>query len=141
MIQLPYSRHGRHRVPQCVWVPKLTGAQTAWCGGVLGGAGWSVLARRPDHADAGNKLSGLSECGTPLCAANAKSVRSWAIYIPDREPHALIAISMFDSAEIALVSSEKAADWGEYTLPLNPSSTDVGDETGLIIPDDRVTWS
>ena len=50
-------------------------------------------------------------CAGRLCAADARVGGFSGYYLLAGGPDELIAISMFDSADEALVSNEKAADW------------------------------
>ena len=47
-----------------------------------------------------------------LCAANALELKGFrGYYLIDGGPDVIITVSMFESADEALVSNEKAADW------------------------------
>ena len=50
-------------------------------------------------------------CADRLRAADGESEDFKGYYLVDGGPSVLITISMFDSADAALVSNEKAADW------------------------------
>ena len=50
-------------------------------------------------------------CAGQLCAADARTGGVPGYYLLDGGPDELIAISLFDSADEALISNEKAADW------------------------------
>ena len=56
--------------------------------------------------------SGVDETSSgQLCAADARAEGVPRVYLLDGGPDVIITVSMFDSADEALASNEKASDW------------------------------